>query len=508
MYVANFTKESVHDYASFFNQPIESEEIITLRKEIQRLQNQLEESVSRLELMKDSTVTDSYSPIEETLVLAYNGRSFSLVFDLNTGLSFDDDDIAEYKKIIVHSKSGNFYTVTGYSYPLGSVIIKHYKYNIAPNNTKIIVKTIEEFLIPIVEPSIFCYKIQDNEITKEYFSSNLQEALDKINATKFIKEFYGIDKKVGFSLDTLRKYISDNASFEIILRTARSEDFKCLMNLKSDKALPVHKLLKVTKEEYQLLIEKNCIEQFISIRSLIQNNFDELMMSVMDIINFLDNCKIWKENLEFYDIRVENLPKILIESYLGLGWRGWSDFYKYYSIGKFCNYVVSEVINQGYTGIDKFVNSLKDYIKMCVGVGLKPHLFTTSLELTHNVAARNYKIALTEEQEVIFNNRYAEFEPFEYKDYVLIAPRTSEDVKHEGSSLNHCVASYIKDILDGNTQIFFLRLKKEYKNSLVTVEIRGKAIVQARGASNRDLTEKEEEVLRIFCADRKLAYKI
>lgn len=212
--------------------------------------------------------------------------------------------------------------------------------------------------------------------------------------------------------------------------------------------------------------------------------------------------------MEFYNIPSNDLPQTLLKFYLGFEWNGYKDFPKYYSLGKFSNYVVTETINQGYTSIGNLVNSLRDYIKMCIGVGLKPHFYTTSLELTHNVAARNYKIALTEEQEVIFKNRYAEFEPFEYKDYVLIAPRTSEDVKSEGSSLNHCVASYIKDILDGNTQIFFLRLKKEYKNSLVTVEIRGKAVVQARGASNRDLTEKEEEVLRIFCANRKLAYKV
>lgn len=507
MYVANFTKESVHDYEGFFNKPIESKEILSLRKEIQKLQNQLEESISKLELMKDSTITDSYTPIEESLVLIYSGRSLSLAFDLNTGLSFDGD-IDECKKIVVYSKSGNFYTVTGYSYQLGAVIIKHYKYNIAPNNTKVVVKAIEEFLIPIIEPSNACYKTKNNETTKEEFFSSLQNALNEINATKFIQEFYGIDRSVGFSLYTLKKYIATNASFEIILRTARFEDFKCLMNLRSDKPLPIHKLLKVTKKEYQTIIEKNCLEDFIFIRSFIENNSEDSIMSAMDIINFLDNCKRWKENLEFYDIGAENLPKTLIESYLGSSWRGWSNFCKYYSFGKFCNYVVSEVINQGYTGIDKFVNSLKDYIKMCVGVGLKPHLYTTSLELTHNVAARNYKIALTEEQEVIFKNRYADFEPFEYEDYILFAPRTSEDVKSEGSSLNHCVASYIKDILDGNTQIFFLRLKEEYKNSLVTVEVRNKAVVQARGISNRDLVKNEEEALRAFCADRKLAYKV
>lgn len=506
MYVANFAKESVHDYAGFFNQPIESEEITTLRKEIQKLQKQLEESVSKLELMKNFTATDSYTPIEENLILIYEGKNATLVFDLNTGL-FYDEGISNCRQITVCRKSGSFFVLTGYSYPLGAAIVKHYKYNIASNNTKVIVQTIEEILVPLAESTRTCYTIQNNKVTEEYLLSTIQDALN-VNATTFIKEFYGVDKEVGFSLNTLRKYISDNASFEIILRTARSKDFGCLMSLKSEKSVPVYKLLKVTKEEYQLLIEKDCLEDFIASRKLIENHSEELEMSTMDIIHFLDNCKRWSENLEFYNIFSNCLPKTLLEFYLGIGWNGYKDFPKYYSLGKFSNYVVTETINQGYTSIGNLVNSLRDYIKMCIGVGLKPHFYTTSLELTHNVAARNYKIALTEEQEVIFKNRYAEFEPFEYEDYVLIAPRTSEDVKSEGSSLNHCVASYIKDIIDGNTQIFFLRLKKEYKNSLVTVEIRGKAVVQARGASNRDLTEKEEEVLRIFCANRKLAYKV
>ena len=248
MYVANFTKESVHDYAGFFNQPIESEEIVTLRKEIQKLQNQLEESVSKLELMKNFTATDSYTPIEENLILVYEGRNATLVFDLNTGL-FYDESISNCRQITVCRKSGSFFALTGYSYPLGAAIVKHYKYNIASNNTKVIVQTIEEILVPLAESTRTCYTIQNNKVTEEYLLSTIQDALN-VNATTFIKEFYGVDKEVAFSLNTLRKYISDNASFEIILRTARSEDFNYLMSLKSEKSVPVHKLLKVTKEEY------------------------------------------------------------------------------------------------------------------------------------------------------------------------------------------------------------------------------------------------------------------
>lgn len=506
MYVANFTKESTHDYAGFFNVPTNSKEIIELRKEIRKLQEKLEESVSKMELLKNSIESDMFTPISTPLVLLYSGRAITLLFSLETGLPYEDDT-SECDFIKVYNKTGDFYAVVGYSYSLGSAVVKHYKYSIPSSNSKVVIQILQEFVVPLFEGDM-CYIHDHEKIYDDYIRNNITEALSNINATEFIQNFYGLNKEVPFSLSQLRKYALSNASFEIILRTAREKDFNCLAGMKNSRAVPIYKMIEVTKEEYQLLIEKDCLEDFISIRSLIKNYSEEIKMSAMDIINFLDNCKRWKENMEFYDIEAENLPRALLESYLGLSWRGWSDFYKYYSIGKFCNYVVSETINQGYTGIDRFVNSLKDYIKMCVGVGLKPHLYTTSLELTHNVAARNYKIALTEEQETIFKNRYADFEPFEFDKYVLLAPRTSEDVKSEGSALNHCVASYIKDILDGDTQIFFLRLKKEYKNSLVTVEIRGKAVVQARGASNRDLVESEEEALRAFCADRKLAYKV
>lgn len=508
MYVANFAKESVHDYEGFFNKPTESEEIVILRKKIRSLQSQLEEYVSNLEMLKNTTSTDYYTPIEEQQILIYNGRYSTFSFDLNTGLPFDGD-VSECQQINVGKKSGEFYLFAGYCYPLGSAIIKYYKYTIVPNNTKVTIQIVNEILIPLVDKSnIYFTHEKDGTIQKHKIHSRIISILVEINATNFIKEFYGIEKEVNFSLKYLKECISNNASFEIILRTARSEDFDCLLSLHSDKPLPIHKLLKITKEEYQILIEKNCLGKFISIKRLVEKYPEQIRMSTIDIINFIDNCRRWKENLDFYNIPSANLSTILLDYYIGDDWDQWKEFPKYYSFGKFSNYVVTETINQGYTSIGNLVNSLRDYIKMCVGVGLKPHLYTTSLELTHNVAARNYKIALTEEQEVIFKNRYIEFEPFENKDYVLIAPRTSEDVKHEGSSLNHCVASYIKDILDGNTQIFFLRLKKEYKNSLVTVEVRGKAIVQARGASNRDLTAEEEEVLKIFCADRKLAYKV
>lgn len=505
MYVANFTKESVHDYAGFFNQPIESEEITSLRNEIKRLQNQLEESASRLELLKGSTETDMYTPAKTQIILHYQGRYQNFDFNLNTGLPYDGE-IDNCQVINVGTKQGEINIFMGYSYPLASAIIRKVKYSISPDNSKIIIKTKEEVIIPLLEKKEFyCHY---NGLTENYCGmSNILSSLEMINASEFIQTFYGIDIEVSFSLALMREYAFKNASFEIILRTARPKDIEVLANIFCEKSIPIHKILKVTKDEYNTIIEQDCLKEFIWIMKYLQGK-EKCFTNPSEVISYLESCKNWTENLEFYNIYCADLYEVLLKNYFGTTWEGWENFPEYYSIGKFSNYVVNETINQGFTSISKFISTLRDYIKMCVDIGFTPHLYTTSLALTHSVASRNHKIAVTKEQENIFKFRYEGFKPFEFEDYIIIAPSKSNDLKDEGSSLNHCVASYIKDVLDGKTRIYFLRLKKKCSESLVTVEVKNGAIVQARGMHNRDLTSKEEKVLKAFGADRNLMYKI
>lgn len=70
--------------------------------------------------------------------------------------------------------------------------------------------------------------------------------------------------------------------------------------------------------------------------------------------------------------------------------------------------------------------------------------------------------------------------------------------------LNHCVASYIKRILDNSTSIFFLRSTRDIEERLVTVEVRDGRITQARGAHNRAISPEEKHALYEFALDRGL----
>ena len=139
-------------------------------------------------------------------------------------------------------------------------------------------------------------------------------------------------------------------------------------------------------------------------------------------------------------------------------------------------------------------------------MNIKPTLYSSYLKQTHDITSRNYEVKITEEQAEMFENAYKDFKPFvtEDKTYSIVRPKNAGDVKNEGSELNHCVASYISRILKRNCLIVFLRKANKLDKSLVTIEVENKAIVQARGASNRSITEEEYRAICEYAKKNKL----
>ena len=65
------------------------------------------------------------------------------------------------------------------------------------------------------------------------------------------------------------------------------------------------------------------------------------------------------------------------------------------------------------------------------------------------------------------------FPKYEFSDenFSIFYPETTEDIVTEGSTLHHCVGSYLKRIVEGRNIILFLRKNEELNKSLVTVDI-------------------------------------
>src|SRR5699024_484107 len=96
----------------------------------------------------------------------------------------------------------------------------------------------------------------------------------------------------------------------------------------------------------------------------------------------------------------------------------------------------------------------------------------------------------------------------EVKGYKLIVPNDSDDLVYEGNLLQHCVASYVKNVANNKTRILFLREEEKEDEPLVTVEIKEDKVVQARGHSNRVIYPEELEALKSFAKRKELEVKI
>jgi len=93
--------------------------------------------------------------------------------------------------------------------------------------------------------------------------------------------------------------------------------------------------------------------------------------------------------------------------------------------------------------------------------------------------------------------------------YSITQLKTNKELIIEGSYLRHCVASYCDKCINGNTFIFSLRKRnKKSIERLVTLEVNNDEIIQARGYSNRDCNDIENEIIKKWAEENKLEIKI
>lgn len=150
---------------------------------------------------------------------------------------------------------------------------------------------------------------------------------------------------------------------------------------------------------------------------------------------------------------------------------------------------------QGISNVREGIILLNDYSDMVKKMGGIPEKYPKSLKRVHDVAMLNYrkwKSELTKEDFLIATKRYSELQYLSNdKKYSFIIPETIGDLVREGNSLNHCIASYDNRVIEGSSQIIFMRNSKEIDKSLVSIEVKSGRVNQARGSSNRDVTSEE-----------------
>lgn len=515
-YASNYYKNGNHEFENFFASYTDSAELIKTKQELDRLHKELEEKTSMYTLLLGKRYNKMFTPYEKEIVLCYKDRNQNRhYFDVNTGIVFTGD-VNKAHIIELGNRSGWFYMMAGYCYEAGAVLTKRYEYSIQTGNKKVYLKLLREELVPMFENIIVSMDVIDKDVRiKPGYSAC---GLEDCNAKQFINTFFGIDKDLQINLNEMRRHSLHNKSFEVILKTCDDNQLmNKLLQFKSDKAKPIHDLIGCSKVDMKLAQELGVFERFVDFKIMTSTKDrynNETFKSALnktdkEWIEIIEKVKHWEDDLRFYTIRYgNNLLNTLIDGYIG----GTYPYYctampRYYPFGKFCSYVVEESINQGYTSVSDFIKMLSDYIRMCEDLNVTPTLYSSYLHQTHDIVSRNHKIKLEEAQEEIFQSKYKEFKPWVKDDYTVVAPKTSHDLQAEGDALNHCVASYIKRVVDGECEIYFLRLTETPDKSLVTFEVRNKQIVQARGLHNRAITDKERMALIKYANERKIVLK-
>lgn len=529
--IANFYKSITHDYESFFKNYEASAKEKEINARIKHLTDQLEEARVEMTKVQNNRYNSDFTSCGKKIIVHYssNRSDVELYFDLLTGAPTSRDYLTPNTFIIkeVNLKGGDFWVNVGYCFPLGAIVSRHYRYRIATNNACCNFIMNGEQLIPILEPNATPVSDGDGPV---YEAGMGDSAID------FISQVWDIPIEnigVKYTFRELRFALSRNKSTEIIFRTAPKSIQNALLSFKVETAEPVYKLIHLTKAEYKEANDRNILDDWMNLQSIVTSAFKEDSknyyygnngnMTLEDFCHYtnqewfdiIEKAKYWDEEFEFNHVEIGGYGGKVFSSTLQAYLRNNnsyrnSKFYQFYTFGKFMDYVCEEAVNQGFKTLNSFMGELRDYLDMCVSMDIKPTLYSSYLKQTHDITSRNYEVKLTEEQAEMFENAYKDFKPFvtEDKTYSIIRPKNADDVKHEGSALNHCVYSYLSKIIKRNCLIVFLRKTKDTDKPLVTIEIENEAIVQARGASNRSITEDEYKAICEYAKKNKLKVRV
>lgn len=179
------------------------------------------------------------------------------------------------------------------------------------------------------------------------------------------------------------------------------------------------------------------------------------------------------------------------------------------------NYLIAQ--NDKYRPIDRIkirndwsmLNIWTDYLRFAkeLGYDMKNEIITHPKELmqAHSkaakaVAAIQKQQAIEKAKEVTADNlkKYA----FEYAGLQIVIPTCPDDIIAEGKKLHHCVGGYSDRHFSGKLSILFIRRTAAPDKPYVTMEVRGKKIVQVHGYRN-DVSKPLSKSVKLFVEEFK-----
>lgn len=90
---------------------------------------------------------------------------------------------------------------------------------------------------------------------------------------------------------------------------------------------------------------------------------------------------------------------------------------------------------------------------------------------------------------------------FQMNGLMVMAPQEAGDLRREGRTLRHCVGTYVKQVAEARTNIFFIRKEETPEVPYFTIEINMDGnMIQCRGKNNCDMPDEVKEFATAFTA--------
>ena len=173
-----------------------------------------------------------------------------------------------------------------------------------------------------------------------------------------------------------------------------------------------------------------------------------------------------------------------------------------YDVTSLIKYVEYLQFVEGITANEYLLRDLNDYWDEVKLVSRNPSRYPRNFKTVKAKTSYHYRLNKDTYDEVKFElTTESKIDRVEWanRDYTIVYPTKAEEIREEGTALNHCVASYVDKVCSGDTHIVFMRATENVDEALVTVQLSPTyQVLQSRGENNRELTPQESAFLTTY----------
>lgn len=176
-----------------------------------------------------------------------------------------------------------------------------------------------------------------------------------------------------------------------------------------------------------------------------------------------------------------------------------------YASEQFAAHRKKSYFSVGYYSMGDLLSDYKDYLCMCEA--LEHDMKSSFVLFPNNLKAEHDRVndMSQEETSKAYDRIIAKmFEKLQDRygytklGLIIVPPHSAKEITREGDQLHHCVGRYVKDVVQNNCIILFIREASSPQKPFCTVEIQDGDVVQARIQNNASPPPKVQKFIKLW----------